>query len=698
MAGEKRNPLLVGTSEGFPRRGPVQAGGIGTVSVRPREYFVDDVAAGQGNGTVRPGTGDGRGSGIHEARQVVTKDSIREAMDRLKKYREGKANLEARVKENEDWWRLQQWYYFKNKAGSGGKGNPQPVSAWLFNSVINKHADMMDNYPEPAILPREESDQETAAALTQIVPAILERNDFEDSYSRCDWDKLKKGTGIYGIFWNNELEDGLGDIDIKRLDILSLYWEPGIMDVQESRDLFITAYYPPDILELMYPELRGKINVSAFRPEEYRTEDDQRNEDKVLVVDWYYKRNYGGRTLVHLCKFCGEHILFASENEQEYVMSGYYAHGEYPVVFDVMFPLEGSCGGFGYIDIMRSPQEYIDRMDAAILKNGLWGSRPRYFRSDSANVNDEEFADVENDMVSVAGSIDDTKLRPIEVPQLSPAYLTVRQNKIDELKETSGNRDFSQGTTSSGVTAASAIAALQEAGSKTSRDINKASYRAYVRIIRQVIELIRQFYTEDRSFRILGDGMRQKFIRFNNEGLLQGPPQESYGEMVAGRRPVFDIKVRAQKSSPFSRLSQNELAIQLYTAGIFNPELADQALGLLDMMDFEGKDKVVEKVENNGTLYQKVKWLSSIALQAAQIVQQTTGDGRILAALAQQLGITDGATGAMGAGGEPAGSGRSGAQAQVTGAVETDSYGTPLNDRSQAGKARRQSAERAEVR
>lgn len=99
MAGEKRNPLLVGTSEGFPRRGPVQAGGIGTVSVRPKEYFVDDVAAGQGNGTVRPGTGDGRGSGIHEARQVVTKDSIREAMDRLKKYREGKANLEARVKE-----------------------------------------------------------------------------------------------------------------------------------------------------------------------------------------------------------------------------------------------------------------------------------------------------------------------------------------------------------------------------------------------------------------------------------------------------------------------------------------------------------------------------------------------------------------------------------------------------------------------
>lgn len=703
MAGENRRrpEMIYGAAEGFPRRELPVDGGIGQVSVRPREYFTEDMAAGQGPDGIRPGRSEG-GSGFsgdggsHTGNgRVVTGESIREAMGRLEKYREAKKNLTERVKQNEDWWRLQQLYYFRNRERKN-TGDPEPVSAWLFNSVINKHADMLDNYPEPAIIPREESDAQTAAALTQIVPAILERNDFEDAYSRCSWDKLKKGVAAYGIFWNNELEDGLGDIEVRRLDILSLYWEPGISNIQDSKDLFITAYFDREVLERMYPDLKGKIQGNAFRPEEYHTEDAQRNEDKVLLVDWYYKRNYGGKTLVHLCKFCSGHILFASENEQDYTLTGYYAHGQYPVEFDVMFPLEASPAGFGYIDIMRSPQEYIDRMDASILKNGLWGARPRYWVSDSTNVNAEEFADVNNDLVGVSGSLDDTRIRPIEVPQLAPAYLTVRQNKIDELKETSGNRDFSQGTTSSGVTAASAIAALQEAGSKTSRDLNKASYRTFVRIIRQVLELIRQFYTEDRSFRILGENARLEYVRFNNQSMQPEPERESYGEMIAGRRPIYDIKVRAQKSSPFSRLSQNELAIQLYNSGVFNPELADQAMGLLEMMDFEGKDKVVERVQKNRTLLSQVQWLTNIALQAAQIVQQATGDGRILAALSEQLGING--AGNSSAGGMAA-AGRTGAQPQaVSGNMETDSYGMPVNDRTQAGKARQQSAERADVR
>jgi len=76
---------------------------------------------------------------------------------------------------------------------------------------------------------------------------------------------------------------------------------------------------------------------------------------------------------------------------------------------------------------------------------------------------------------------------------------------IEELKETRGNRDFSQGGTTSGVTATSAIAALQEAGSKLSRDMIKGSYHAFTQIACLVIRLIRQFYDEPRAFRILGE-------------------------------------------------------------------------------------------------------------------------------------------------------------------------------------------------
>ena len=51
----------------------------------------------------------------------------------------------------------------------------------------------------------------------------------------------------------------------------------------------------------------------------------------------------------------------------------------------------------------------------------------------------------------------------------------------------------------------------------------------------------------------------------------------------------FDVEITAQKQSPYTKMAQNELALQFYSAGFFNPQMADQALACLDMMDFPRK-------------------------------------------------------------------------------------------------------------
>lgn len=625
---------------------------------------------------------------LEQKKQVIGKKELRAALDTLMRYKAKKQNLNERVKENEDWWMLRHWKCMKdNPRAVERMHEPKPISAWLFNSIINKHADIMDNFPEPAIMPREQSDEKTAKALSAILPAILDRNGFERTYSECGWDKLKHGTGVYGVFWNNTLENGLGDIDVHAVDIMSMYWEPGIKDIQDSKNLFITAYYDRETFVEMYPDA-AEVKGSSITIEKRNAEDETDDSDKVCVIDWYYRRNYGGRTILHYCKFVEEEVLFASENDKAYTLTGYYAHGKYPVVMDRLFPMTGSPAGFGYIDIMRSPQEYIDKLDALILKNVMWSARPRYFVSDGGNINIDEFRNLQNDFVSVAGSVDQSRLIPIQVSPLPSGAMEVRQNKIEELKETSGNRDFSQGSTTSGVTAASAIAALQEAGSKTSRDLNKGSYRAFSEICELAVELIRQFYDTARSFRILGEGNNtNEYVEFDNGGLKAGAPQEEFGEMIESRRPVFDIKVKAQKSSPFSRLSQNELALQLYGNGIFNPNNADQALGLLDMMDFDGKQKVVERVSKNQTLAAQVQWLQQVALEAAAALKDATGDQRIFSALSEQLSGMSG-TGAVQF--DRAYAGRE--------IAKTDHYGIPLSDSTSAGKARAEAAERSAVR
>ena len=582
-------------------------------------------AQGEADALTQPsGLGDYTLNMLNQPSKVIGKEQIAEAMGILQKYKDGKALLDARIVEEEDFYMLQ--YYKRIKQAKGESVDAEtPNSAWLFNSLHNKHADMMDSYPTVHCLPRERSDEDEAKDLTSIIPVIYEQNNFKRTYSKESWYKIKHGTAVYSVLWNPEKDNGLGNIDIGRPDVLKLFWDATATDIQQSPHFFSVDLVNNDVLESQYPELAGKLGQSNFTIVDYKhnSSNSQLNTEKSLVVDWYYKKKVLGMDVVHYCKFCNDTVLYASENDPETASKGFYEHGKYPFVVDVLFPEEGTAWGFGFIAIGREPQMYIDLLDKASLDYAFKSTKPRYYISENTGVNEEEFADWNKAFVHVQSQkIDDEKLKDIVLPPF-PAFVTnQRESKIDELKETTSNRDFSQGGTGQGVTSGTAIAALQESGNKTSRDMIGLSYEAFEDVSCMVIELIRQFYTEERSFRIKAPNeLGYDFVNYNN-ARLQVQPQvstlpdgtviplmdEAGNQMV--RKPIIDIKVEAQKQSPFTTMAQNETAMNLYGAGFFNPEMAQQALVCLDMMDFEGKEKIVEHVQQGQTLFNQVMMLN----------------------------------------------------------------------------------------
>lgn len=552
---------------------------------------------------------------------IIGKEQILKASQTLQRYKEGKANLEKRIVDNEQWYKLRHWECMRQKE----KGDVEPSSAWLFNCIANKHADAMDNFPSPNVLPREEGDRAEAEMLTSILPVILEQNDFEGTYSDVMTYKLKMGTGVYGIFWDKSKLNGLGDISICKIDLINLFWEPGIMDIQKSRNLFHVELADNDLLIQSYPQLQGKLGSSTMDVTKYVYDDKVDTNEKSLVVDWYYKKNVNGRTVLHFCKYVNDEVLFATENDPNFADRGWYDHGMYPFEFDPLFKTEGTPTGFGYIDIGKNPQEYIDRGGQAIMENMLANAKPRYFINSDGAVSEEEYADYSNDFVHVDGALGQDSILPIQGKPLSGTYVSVVNNKVDELKETTGNRDISSGGTTSGVTAASAIAAMQEAGSKLSRDNNKASYRSFRKMCLMVIELIRQFYDLPRCFRIMGDNGTARFVQYSNNGLR--PQQQGFmmGMDTGYRLPLFDIEITAQKQSPYSKMAQNELALQFFGAGFFNPQLADQALACLDMMDFDRKHFIMQKISQNGTMYQQMMQMQQQMMMLAQMLDKIQG-------------------------------------------------------------------------
>jgi len=553
------------------------------------------------------------GAGTEVVKAAIVDDKMLRKLTRtLQTYKTGKSKLERRVVSAENWWKLRNAEE-EIKETALNDGGFRSKSGWLHNVIVSKHADAMEAFPEPNILPREQDDVEEASRLSSIVPVVMEHNDFEEVYSKVVWAKLKYGTGVYKVIWDADKLNGLGDIAVLSVDLLNLFWEPGIEDIQKSKYFFHTSLEDNEALEGQYPQLKGKLKGGTFTATKFLYDDTVSTNGKSTVIDCYYKKWEEGRQVLHYVKYVGDTVLYSSENEGKPL----YEHAKYPFVFDTLFPIEGSPCGYGFVDLCKNPQTALDLMDTAFIRNTMVGAMPRYFKRQDGGVNEEEFLDLSKPLVSVDGNLGDDTLKVIDYRPLAGNLLNYHRAKIDELRETSGNTETATGSTSQGVTAASAIAALQEASGKGSRDSTKTSYRAFGEVTDFVIELIRQFYTLPRQFRIVGEGGAQEFVSYSNENIRPQQQQAIGGQDMGMRLPVFDIEVKPQKASTYTKMSQNELALQFYNLGFFSPQQADQTVMALDMMDFDGKDTLRQKVVGMGTMFQENIQLKQLLMTMA---------------------------------------------------------------------------------
>ena len=564
---------------------------------------------------------------------IIGENEVKQAFETLQKYAETKAGLVERLTNNEKFWKMEHWELMSKNDEKENK-RIKPKSAWLFNTIINKHADAMDSIPEANILPRSRDDEETAKVLSEIIPTIMEQNEYDKTYSEAQWDKTKSGTSVQGVFWNNDKQNGLGDIDIKCIDLMKLFWKSGCEDIQDSPNVFLVNMMDNDEIEARYPELRApESGIPLVEDSLYHYGENVDTSNMTPVIDWYYKRRVKGvdergvpqmRTVLHYCKFCNGQVIYASENDPQFSDRGWYDHGKYPFVVDSLYPIKSNICGLGHIDINADTQLFVDKMQQAFLENTIANARPRSAVRTDSGINEEEYLDLDEPIVHFEGNLGEDAFRTITGTPLSGIYETVYLQKIQEMKDTSGNTAASQGQVSS-VTTASGIASLQEAAGKLSRDSSSSSYRAYKQVIYLVIELIRQFYTETRCFRIVGEDGEPDYRQFNNGAMNPMQAGQAFGVDIAAKQPIFDIDVRPQKKSAYSKETQNQTALNLYGMGFFAPNNADASLACLNMMDFDGVEKIREKVAENGTLFDMVVQLQQQLMQLGAVLDAQNG-------------------------------------------------------------------------
>lgn len=538
----------------------------------------------------------------------VSEEFITKAWDAYIRYRSDKENLHTRVRDNMATYRAAYSAMYDEQSN-----NTMPKTAYILSAVENKYADYLDNYPMPNFLPREESDEDTAKLLSKLLPVQLEVSGFNKAYKADIRQKLITGTGIFGVFYDRNEKN----IDIKCLDILSVFCDMNVRDVQRSQFLFICDVMDNDKLKKLYPEYSELFDGDA---DTIGYESDRIQQDRSEVIDCYYKKTDGS---VHLLKFCHENVIAASEDMPGYE-KGLYEHGLYPVVFDVMYPEADNPFGFGLVDTTKNPQRYIDRLDSAILKNAMLQAVPKWIINRNSGVNKEEFADMSKEIIE-ANNVEENHIRKVEVAGMTAGIMQHRNQKILELKEVAANRDVSAGGTASGVTAASAITVLQEAGDKQSRAMISDSYDAYKEVIKMVIGIMRQFFDADRVYRITDSSGKNEYKRFSRERLIRAEAvTDALGFPIDTRYKniEFDIDIVPQKKNAFRRETNNQTIIALWNNGFFAPQNLEASAMVLPFFQFDGKEGIIQAVG------EKIEEMKS-QMQSQQMMQGGGGGGAV---------------------------------------------------------------------
>ena len=458
----------------------------------------------------------------------------------------------------------------------------------LKSTYNNCVADQMDNMPEALMLPETKALEEVAEDLTDIVRFILSHNHYEDLHRKRVEDCFATGTSITQVVWDPDMDDGKGNIAVLRWPVESFLWDPASSTVQDARAIFKVARYPMSWFEQHYPEKAKRMGSDDYgayselaKPDAQATVNIADEETALLIEYWYRlydssKRRY----TINVAYIAGGELLESSEDV--------YKHGLYPFVTDVFTPIEGQPVGMGMVEELVPMMRYINRYASYIDMNLRMSSKGRLLVRRNAGIDKDALADWNNDIVE-GDNIDPSAIQWLQSqPFTGMVNQTMLQMQTD-MKQDSGQNQFTRGETTGGVTAASAISALQEAGGKITRLRTAELNAGFREIVEQIMWLVAQFYDSDRLVYVTGRaGQESKQIIADPKKLF------SLGRSDKGHLPPppYTVQVQVQRRNPLRQQAQNELFMQAYSmaaqAGATFPLSA-----LFELLHVDGKERVL---------------------------------------------------------------------------------------------------------
>ena len=527
-----------------------------------------------------------------------------------------------RMRHNEKLYHAKHWDEMRNP---GDPNEPRPATPIIFSTIENIKADLMGKIPTGTIKPENTEDQDLARALTKICQQDLEAADWDNKCMDLYNDMLVYGWDVMEVGYDPYAMNGVGGAYINRVAPFGFMCDPSCENPQDGRACFKFGKRTREWFRQHYPEVCDMIHYIPEKPETYHPDStippyDILLETQEIIEAWVktYDRKRK-KSSVHMIKLAGSYVL---EVSTEVKPSGYYSHGQYPFVLNALYPVDGTPFGLGIPDMHEASQLYSDKLDQIILKNAYLSSKNKMLLTDASGFDEKDLLDWTKDVHKGESLNGVTWMSTPPLPNYLLSYLLEMRASI---KTESGANDQARGQTSGGVTAASAINALQQMATKRSTMHSQGFHARFKQAYRMLLDVEREFAQSERKVVFMSHGKPKE---------MRVTPKDFSAIGDDGKPIEYHIIIETSEQTQYSKIANNELALQIGT--MFRDTI--DPIAILYMMDFPEKDLVIETIQDarNSQLMQMKAQLEQLSQMVEQLSKENQQYKR---AFSKQAGV-----------------------------------------------------------
>ena len=501
----------------------------------------------------------------------------------------------------------------------------------LKSTLNNVIADQMLSMPEAKTLPETPEMQEASDDIQDLVHYVVySANDYEQTHYRLCEDFYGPGTMVCQTTWDEEMNYGKGDIAIIRWPIEALIWDPTAENIQDCRAVMKVSWHPLSWFRSHYPDEGRYVGSekgsydNIGKSEAQANADGYGDEDRALLIEYWW-REYNAKTKRYTIN-----VAYAAGNALLYVEKDVYNHGLYPFSILQHDTIEGCLAGEGLVTELAPMMRYINRYAAYIDMNLRMSSKGRLLIRKGSGIDTEKLADWENDIVEGDNITPDNLMWLQNTPFNSMINQMMLQLQTD-LKQDSGANQFTRGETTGGIVSGKAINSLIQAGGKISSMRTEQIKYFFKDIVEQIIWLMSQFYDDKRTMMITGRTGDRRLIEIDTEKLFGKKSKNAVNP------PPYTVQIEISSRDPQRIANQNQMFMEAYTMSAQAQQFFPLS-SLLQMLDLDGKDRLLPVVKRNETYQQQMEQMQAQIEQMGQALEQAGQENQSLRKQVMQMG------------------------------------------------------------